>query len=269
MGATERWHLAVDDAEHVVAVEQGALTREVVWTRGDVEVGRTKTSDETIVLSPDGSEAAVRLKFGMVGPARRVTLHASEAEAHTGLGGDDFEPEAGSKAAARREWIGAHPHLHTARQTALAAAGVGVPILLVWLLTLVPWPSVSIPWPDIDLPSIPWPSIPLPSIPWPDISLPSIPWPDLPSLPAWTEPVRKFAIPVLIAFFIARGEVKRRRKAEEKAASEAASETASETASEVASDAASEAAERAASRAPLDRESPGDSPTRGATDSTS
>jgi hypothetical protein len=235
----ERWHLTHDGHRDVVTIEQGALTRTVVWTRDDVSLATRKSSDETIVLGA-GSDAALRLKFGMVGPARRVSLHGSEAEAHTGLGGTDLEPEAGSKAAARAEWIGAHPHLHTARQTALAAAGVGVPILLVWLLTLVPWPSLDIAWPDIDLPSIPWPSIPLPSIPWPDIRLPSIPWPDLPSLPAWTEPLRKFAVPVLIAFFIARGEVKRRRKAEEKAAEEAA----------------------------LDRESPGDSRASSPTDPT-
>ena len=41
---------------------------------------------------------------------------------------------------------------------------------------------------------------------------------DLPDLPPWVDTVRKFAIPILIAFFIARGEVKRRRKAEEKKA---------------------------------------------------
>ena len=75
-----------------------------------------------------------------------------------------------------------------------------------------------LPWPDVDLPSIPWPD--LPSIPWPDIRLPAIPWPDvdLPDLPPWVDTVRKFAVPILIAFFIARGEVKRRRKAEEKKA---------------------------------------------------
>ena len=129
------------------------------------------------------------------------------------FGGTDFEPEAGSRAARRAEWIGAHPHLHTARQTAIAAAGVGVPVLVVWLLTLVPWPAVDIPLPDIDLPSIPWPD--LPSIPWPDISLPSIPLPDLPDLPGWVDTVRKFLVPILIGFFIARGEVKRRRRAEQ------------------------------------------------------
>ena len=214
MGDTERWHLVHDGHEHVAAVEHGALTREVVWTRDGAEVERLKTSDETIVLSPEGEDGALRLKLAMVGPARRITLHGSEAEAHAGLGGTDLEPEPGSRAALRAEWIGRHPHLHTARQTALAAAGVGVPVLLVWLLSMVPWPSLDVPWPDISLPSIPWPD--LPSIPWPDISLPAIPWPDLPSLPAWTEPVRKLLVPVLIAFFVARGEVRRRRKAEER-----------------------------------------------------
>ncbi|MGF9754064.1 hypothetical protein AAII07_02585 [Microvirga sp. 0TCS3.31] len=235
MGDTERWHLVHDGHEHTVMVERGALVREAVWSRDGVDVARKKTSDETFVVAPKGADGAVRLKFAMTGPARRVTLHDSETEAHTGLGGTDLEPEAGSKAAARAEWIGAHPHLHTARQTAIAAAGVGVPVLVIWLLTLVPWPTI--PWPDVDLPSIPWPD--LPSIPWPDIRLPAIPWPDvdLPDLPPWVDTVRKFAIPILIAFFIARGEVKRRRQAEEKRA--------------------------------LDRESPGDSRASGPTDSRS
>ena len=181
MGDTERWHLVHDGREHAVVVERGALVREAVWSRDGVEVGRKKTSDETFVVAPKGAAGAVRLKFGVTGPARRVTLHDTETEAHAGLGGTDLEPEAGSKAAERAEWIGAHPHLHTARQTAIAAAGVGVPVLAIWLLTLVPWPSI--PWPDVDLPSIPWPD--LPSIPWPDIRLPAIPWPDvdLPDLP--------------------------------------------------------------------------------------
>ncbi len=211
-----------DGHEHVVEVAQGMMVREVTWTRDGTRLATKKTTDDTIVLG--GEDQAVRLKFGLRGPARRVTLHRSEAEAHTGLAGADLEPEPGSKAAQRAEWIGRHPHLHTARQTALAAAGVAVPVLLVWLLSLVPWPDVDVPWPDVDLPSIPWPD--LPAIPWPDVDLPSIPWPDvdLPSLPAWTEPVRKLLVPVLIAFFIARGEVKRRRRAEERAAQEAADE---------------------------------------------
>ncbi|MBC2933266.1 hypothetical protein [Nocardioides sp. zg-1228] len=256
MGDIERWHLVEGGHEHVVTVEQHAFTREVAWTRDGTEVGRTKTSDDTIVLAPTGADGAVRLRCAIVGPTRRVTLHDGEAEAHTGLGGTDLEPAAGSRAARRAEWIGAHPHLHTARQTAIAAAGVGVPVLLVWLLSLVPWPSLDIPWPDISLPSIPWPD--LPSIPWPDITLPSIPWPDidlpsLPSLPAWTEPVRQVLVPVLIAFFLARGEVKRRRRAEEKARAEAREKAAEESAEE-------------AREESLDLESPGDSRPSAVTD---
>ena len=214
MGEPQRWSLAVDGHEHLVEIT-GTMVRTVTWTCDGEPRATKKTSDETIVLAADDGTAA-RVKLSLSGTARRVTLHASETEAHTGLGGTDLEPEAGSKAAERAEWIGRHPHLHTARQTALAAAGVGLPILLVWLLSQVPWPSVDLPWPDVDLPSIPWPD--LPSIPWPD--LPSIPWPDidLPDLPPWVDTVRKIAIPILIAFFIARGEVKRRRKAEEKQA---------------------------------------------------
>ncbi|WP_322919700.1 hypothetical protein [Nocardioides renjunii] len=219
--APERWHLVHDKHDHVVEIVQGRLVRQVSWTRDGVELASRKTTDETVVLKADGEEQAVRLKFGVLGPARRVTLHSSDTEAQTGLAGTDLEPEAGSRAAERAEWIGRHPHLHTARQTAIAAAGVGVPVLVVWLLTLVPWPDLDLPSiPLPDMPSIPWPD--LPAIPWPD--LPSIPWPDvdLPDLPGWVDTVRKFAIPILIAFFIARGEVKRRRRAEaERAAGKA------------------------------------------------
>lgn len=222
--ARESWYLAGGEHDDVVEIAQGRLVREVWWTRDGTEVATKKTSDETIVLTAQ-AHGAVRLKFALVGPARRVTLHGSETEAHTGLGGADFEPEPGSRAAERAEWIGRHPHLHTARQTAVAAAGVVVPIVAIWLLTLVPWPSVDVP--DLGMPSIPWPD--LPAVPWPD--LPAVPWPDLdlPDLPAWVDTVRKLLIPILIAFFIARGEVRRRRKAEAAAAAGSKAESESES----------------------------------------
>ena len=210
MGDPQRWHLVHDGHDDVVEIVAGGLTREVTWSTNGTQQATRKTSDDTVVVAGPEGAGAVRVKIPTMGPARRVTLHGSEAEAHTGLGGADFAPEAGSKAAARAEWIGRHPHLHTVRQTAVAAAGVGVPVLVVWLLTLVPWRDIDVPWPDVDLPSVPWPD------------LPAIPWPDVPDLPAWTEPVRKLIVPVLIAFFIARGEVKRRRRAEQKKAEEKA-----------------------------------------------
>lgn len=228
MGEIERWHLDVDGTRHVVEIEQKALTRTAVWVRDGVEVGRKRTSDEKFVVAPTGADGAVRLVFGFVGPARRVTLHASETEAHTGLGGRDLQPEAGSRAAARQEWIGRHPRLHLLRQGLGAAGGVLVPIALIWLLARIPLPDLpSIPWPDIDLPSIPWPD--LPSIPFPDIDLPSIPFPDLPDLPGWVDPLLKVGVPVAIALVVARGEVKRRRAAEARAAEDAARRTASGT----------------------------------------
>ena len=199
-------------------ISQGTMTRTVSWLRDGTELATKTATDETIVLTPGTAAGAVRVKLPLRGPARRVTLHGSDTEAHAGLGGADFDPEAGSRAALRAEWIGRHPHLHTARQTAAAAAGVAGSLLLVWLLTLIPWPDVDVPWPGIDLPAIPWPD--LPAIPWPDLRLPSIPWPDLPDLPAWVDTVRRFLVPIAIAFFIARGEVKRRRRAEEKRAGE-------------------------------------------------
>ena len=110
----------------------------------------------------------------------------------------------------------------------MAAAGVVVPIVVIWLLTLVPWPSVDVPWPDLGHAVDP---LARPARhPWPD--LPAVPWPDLdlPDLPDWVDTARKLLIPILIAFFIARGEVKRRRKAE--AAAEAGSQSESESESE-------------------------------------
>ncbi len=205
----QRWHLVRDDHTHVVEVASGTLTAEARWSRDEAREVIRRTSDETIVLTAPEDSGAVRVRLSRLGTTRRVTLHSSEARAHAGLGGIDFAPEAGSKAALRAEWIDRHPHLHTARQTAVATVGVLVPVLLVWLLTRVPWPHVDVPWPD--LPSLPWPSIDLPAIPWPDINVPSLP--NLPQLPEQLDPVRRFVVPVLIAFFLARGEVKRRRRA--------------------------------------------------------
>ncbi len=208
--SVQRWHLRQQGHEHVVEVARGTLTCEATWWQDGARRATRKTSDETIVLTAHDDGAAIRVKLTKLRAARRVTRHGSQTEARTGLSGTDLEPEVGSKAAKRADWIGRHPHLHTARQTALGASGVLVPMLLVWLLTLVPWPAIDVAWPD--LPSIPWPDVDLPSIPWPDLDLPA--FPALPSLPAWVEPARKFVVPVVIAFFIARGEVKRRRRAE-------------------------------------------------------
>ena len=225
MGATERWRIDRDGRSHVLEIADAGLGRRLTWTVDGEEVASRKTSDEKVVLDA-GDTGAVGVRLPMfVGPARRVTLYDDEVRAHTGLGGLDLDPEPGSKGAEREEWIRAHPHLHTARQTVAAAAGVVVPLVVLWLLArfavpAIPWPDLpSIPWPD--LPSIPWPD--LPSIPWPD--LPSIRWPDLgwpwfslPDVPQWVRDAAKFVGPVVLAFFLARGEIRRRRKQDERKA---------------------------------------------------
>jgi hypothetical protein len=212
----ERWLLASDGREHVVEIAEAGLRRRLSWLVDGTEVAARTTSDERVVL--DGGEhgaVGVRLPT-FTGPARRVTWHSPDAElgavaaARTGLGGIDLGPEPGSKAAAREAWIRAHPNLHTARRTGAAVLGVLLPLLALWLLARIdiPWPDLSIPWPDWGLPSIPWPDL---SIPWPD-------W-DLPELPAWLRELldkAKYVGPVLVAYAVARAEVRRRRAQDER-----------------------------------------------------
>jgi hypothetical protein len=98
----------------------------------------------------------------------------------------------------------------------VGAGKVAAPILLGLLVVRL---TVAIPWPDWNLPSIPWPNIDLPSIPWPNIDLPSIPWPDV-NLPDWMLPdwmrwlahKLQYIWPVILAAFLARREIKRRRE---------------------------------------------------------
>ncbi len=219
---TERWQLRTDGREHRVEIADAGLRRSLTWQVDGREVAGTRTSDERVVL--DGGEhgaLGVRLPT-FTGPARRVTWYppgselGATAAAHAGLGGLDLDPEPGSRAAAREAYIRAHPHRHAARRTATAVLGVLLPLLGLWLLARidVPWPDVSIPWPDWDLPAIPWPDL---SIPWPD-------W-QLPELPAWVRELldtAKYVVPVLVAFGLARAEVRRRRAQDERKQRDAA-----------------------------------------------
>ena len=226
MAATQRWTLEHDGHTHLVEIDDAGLGRRIVWRRDDSEVVSRKTGDERVQLVPagDASDApdgigAVGLRFGWFGPARRVTWYAGTREeavgsALVGIGGVDFVPEPGSKAEQRQEWMRAHPRLYTARETGIAVGGVVGGLLVTWLLARLVF---SFDLPDIprpDLPRIPWPD--LPSIPWPD--LPSIPWPDV-SVPGWVREaaeLAKLVLPVLVAFAVARGEIRRRRRQDER-----------------------------------------------------
>ena len=223
----ERWLAELASGAHVVEVHHGGWRTRYAWYVDGELVGEKTGDDELVVITDEwhGSIAVKPAKF--IGPARRVTWdepsETDEIVAHLGVGGTDLDPEPGSKAAKREAWIRAHPRLHTARRTLTAAAAVIIPLLLIGLLPRlnIDWPSI--PWPDIPWPDIGWPWFELPSIPWPDIPWPDLGWPwftlpDLPSLPQWVWDLAekaKYVVPVLIAFAIARGEIRRRRRQDE------------------------------------------------------
>lgn len=206
------WEGEVGGHQHLVEL-YGPTIRRIVWVVDGVDVARKTTVSEKVTL--DGGEhgrLVVRMSF--LGSPRRATVLPPTGTAAVAslapLGGTDLVPDSGSKAERYTERMLAHPRLYTARETLGAAAGVLVPLLAAALLTLVPWPRIQLPhlpWPD--LPSIPVPD--LPSIPVPD--LPSIPWPDV-SVPQWVETVldaAQYVVPVVIAYVLARAEIRRRR----------------------------------------------------------
>lgn len=225
-GLVQAWDLTVDGAAHRVEV-RGGVRRHVTWTVDGALVGQKTSMDDRIVVragdgldGPDDSSrrdrGAVGVRFTGLGAPRRATLFPAGEEidikAMTGVGGRDLAPEPGSKAAVHEDRVRAHPTRYTLLQTAGGVAAVVVPILLATLLAR--WTF------SLDLPDIPWPDLPslpspdLPSIPWPDVS---IPWPDW-SVPGWVERAAgylKFVWPVVLAFVLARAEIRRRRQQDE------------------------------------------------------
>ncbi|QBR93150.1 hypothetical protein [Nocardioides euryhalodurans] len=210
----QTWTLTVDGREHRVTAA-GTLRHAVEWQVDGEVVALKKAAEERIRLEAD-DHGSMDVRFSTTGSPRRATWHAPDADAAglAGIGGLDLEPEPGSPAAAYEERVRAHPRRYATIQTAGGVGKVVVPILLTLLVITLPWPSI--PWPD--LPSIPLPD--LPEVPWPD--LPAIPWPDL-DLPDWQLPgwVRwvldnaTYVVPIVLAFVLARVELRRRRHQDE------------------------------------------------------
>jgi hypothetical protein len=212
----ERWRLEAGGRRHLITLTQlTTFKRSIVWTVDGDDVASKETSEDSVTLGSEAEPAVVKLKIsGWSDSARRVRLFtgATSAAAHAAavsrLGGDDFLPDPGTKAARRQERMAAHPWRYTLLRTISAIAGIVVPIAVIWLLTRL-FGGVDLP--DVDLPDVPWPDVDLPEIPFPDITLPSV---DLPEMPAWMRTVAKYVVPVAVAFFVARREVKRRAAAE-------------------------------------------------------
>lgn len=218
----QRFTLTVDGRAQRVEIREGSLRREVSWYVDDVLVAQVRSSEDKLQLkpgagldevTPDPDLGVLGLRFTMLGRPRRVTWFDGAdavAQAAVGIGGIDLDPEPGSAAAAYEQKVRDHPRRYAAQHTAGGVLKVVVPILIVYLLARF---AFSAPLPDWNLPSIPWPD--LPSIPWPDVPVPNLPdW----ELPGWVRAVLdkvKYVWPVLLAFVLARAEIRRRRTQDE------------------------------------------------------
>ena len=81
-----------------------------------------------------------------------------------------------------------------------------VPILLTLVTIRF---AVKLPFPDLPTPN-------LPSVPWPSIPLPDLPDWRLPDWLRWLLDKAKYVWPVVLAYVIARAEIKRRRHQDER-----------------------------------------------------
>ncbi|MEU6137726.1 hypothetical protein [Nocardioides sp. NPDC047086] len=230
------WSRAISGHTHHLEVT-GDIVRRFVWTVDAEEVLTKKTADDRARLESKDHGSLLVIHSALGTPRRATYFEPGEDLAGmAGIGGLDLTPEPGSRAAAYERRVIDHPKRYALIETLGGAAGVlgGIVVAAVvaWIVARVSLPNIDIPLPNVpdlpDLPDLPLPD--LPSIPWP-----SIPWPDLPDVqvPEWVKWVAnhlKYIWPVILAFVLAQGEIKRRRKHAEASARAETAEVAAETA---------------------------------------
>ena len=209
MATDQVWTLTQEGRAHRVVAGGGGLAHEVRWYVDDELVAEKKTWDDKVTVT--AGEQKLRVVHSGLGTPRRATLYAADEDvaALTGLGGVDLVPEPGSKAAAYEDRVREHPNRYAAQATVGGVARVVVPILIGLVVVRF---AMSLPFPDLPSPDLPE----LPSVPWP-----SIPWPDLPdvSVPGWLRWLldkAKYVWPIVLAYVLARAEIKRRRQQDER-----------------------------------------------------
>ncbi len=217
------WTLVDAAGTHRVEV-RGSWSKRVRWRLDDHLVAETRSLDDHVRLSAKdrADQGVVSVRFSRLGTPRRATLFRSEGpdpqddstRALVGVGGVDLLPSAGSPADRHEQRVRADPGRYALVAALGGVATVVVPIVLATLLARL---AFTVPWPDWDLPGIPWPSWHLPRIPWPDWHLPSIPWPDwhLPGWLSWLLSHARYVWPVLLAYGVARADIRRRRRQDE------------------------------------------------------
>lgn len=218
----QRFSLRRNGHDHLVEITSH-FARSVTWLI-DGETVATKSSheDHLRLEAPEGQDhlGVIGVWFpALFGAVRRVTLFEGTDEVSAveqsvvSVGGIDLEPEPGSPAALREAKIRAHPTRFAIIATLLAVAKVALPLLVgllgFRLVMQIDWPEWNL-LPDWTLPdwNLPDWDLPWPTIPWPDWSFPAV------SLPVWMREVldkAKYVWPVVLAYVLARGEIRRRR----------------------------------------------------------
>ncbi|WP_406035922.1 hypothetical protein OG801_12395 [Nocardioides sp. NBC_00163] len=218
------WSRTISGHAHHLEVT-GEIIRRFVWTVDGEEILTKKTSDDRARLESKEHGSLLVIHSGLGTPRRATYFEPGEDLAGmAGIGGTDLTPEPGSRAAAYEQRVIDHPKRYALIETLGGAAGVvgGIvaAMIVAWIVARISLPDIDLPLPNLpDLPDLPLPD--LPSIPWP-----SIPWPDLPNVqvPEWVKWVAnhlKYVWPIVLAFVLAQGEIKRRRKHAEASAAQA------------------------------------------------
>jgi len=202
------WTLEHGGRQHRV-VASGGTAHVVRWYVDDELLAEKKSwNDKFTVEAPGDGAEKVRVRYSGLGTPRRATLFAKDEDVaeRTGLGGVDLIPEPGSRSAAYEDRVREHPTRYAAIATVVGVAKVVVPILLTLVVVRF---AIRLPFPDLPSPN-------LPSVPWPSIPLPDLPDWRLPDWLRWLLDKAKYVWPVVLAYVIARAEIKRRRLQDER-----------------------------------------------------
>ena len=190
--ADQVWTLEQEGRHHRVEAS-GSASHQVRWLVDGELVADKKAWEEKLTV--EGKELGrVVVRFSVFGKARRATLHGPDEEAQSlaGLGGVDLVPEPGSAAAAYEDGLRLHPTRYAALATAGGVAKVVVPLLFGLLAIRF---AIAIRWPDIPFPDLP------------DVGVPD--------RVRWLLDKVKYVWPIVLAYVIARAEIRRRRKQDE------------------------------------------------------
>ena len=196
------WTLEHEGHEHRVVAGRNAAHVVRWYVDGELRAERKTMADKVTLAAADGS-SKVLVYYSALGAPRRATLYTDgeDVAALARLGGVDLVPEPGSDAERYDDKLREHPNRYAAFAALGGVARVVVPILLTLLAVRL---AISIPWPHVPFPD-------LPSVPWPDVPTPDLPDWHLPDEVRWVLDKVKYVWPVVVAYVIARAEIKRRR----------------------------------------------------------